>query len=291
MMSLTKAVIVYLARSAEADVRDLCRSLTLLKKNFLNRFPYPVVVFVEPSFRETWKEEVKKKSGVACRFETVEFRIPNFLNPRTVPDFVYHPKFTVGYRHMCRFFSGTIYNEPALKGYRWYWRLDTDSFILGRVPYDVFKFMEKNQYVYGYIVMSRDEPTVTVGLWELTRRYLEDHNIKPTFIHDFVKDGVWDLSYYYTNFEISSLDFWRSAPVRDYFDHVDRSGGIYKHRWGDTLIHTMAVSMFLEKNKTHRFTDIYYDHQGPFNEPKRPVNYLRKVMRKIRDVCFFTPIN
>ena len=151
--------------------------------------------------------------------------------------------------------------------------------------------MEKNQYVYGYIVMSRDEPTVTVGLWELTRRYLEDHNIKPTFIHDFVKDGVWDLSYYYTNFEISSLDFWRSAPVRDYFDHVDRSGGIYKHRWGDTLIHTMAVSMFLEKNKTHRFTDIYYDHQGPFNEPKRPVNYLRKVMRKIRDVCFFTPIN
>jgi len=35
---------------------------------------------------------------------------------------------------------------------------------------------------------------------------------------------------YYTNFEITSLAFWRSPAYRDYFDFVDKSNGIYMHR-------------------------------------------------------------
>lgn len=292
-MSRPKAVVVYLARSTQQDAADLSRSLKLLKKNFLNRFRYPVVVFIEPSFKGEWKNEVLRNSGVDCRFETIEFSVPSFLNAQAIPEYVFHPKFTLGYRHMCRFFSGAMYLEPALKDYQWYWRLDTDSFVLGKVKYDVFEFMQKNGCIYGYNVMSKDEPAVSVGLWELTRRYIKDRSIRPTYLNEFIQDGEWDRSYYYTNFEISSMDFWRSQPVKDYFDYVDRSGGIYRYRWGDTLIHTMALGMFLDKSKTHRFTDIYYDHQGEFNVPEdRWVHFklfCRKVRQKLMNVFWAAP--
>ena len=280
-MNSTKSVIVYLARSSEEDVRDLCRSLTLLKKNFLRRFPYPVVVFVETSFRETWKKELREGSKVNCRFETIEFCLPDFLDSAAIPEYVLQPKFKIGYRHMCRFFSGKIYDEPSLQGYKWYWRLDTDSFLLGKVKYDVFQLMEQKGCVYGYSAMSRDEPLVSAGLWELTKDYIEKRGIQPTFVYDYVPNGVWDRSYYYTNFEISSFEFWRSKPARDYFNHVDRSGGIYQHRWGDTLIHTMTVGMFLPKAQTHRFTDIYYDHQGAQNKPPDKIPYVRNFLKKV----------
>src|SRR5689334_19470703 len=114
-MSKPRAVILYLSRSAEQDVRDLVKSLICLRTNFLKKFPYPVVVFVESDFKDAWKKEIAEKSGVSPRFETVDFRLPDFLDPNTVPEWVYHPKFNLGYRHMCRFFSGTIYREPALQ--------------------------------------------------------------------------------------------------------------------------------------------------------------------------------
>lgn len=34
---------------------------------------------------------------------------------------------------MCRFFSGSMFNYPLLERYKWFWRLDSDSFILGPV--------------------------------------------------------------------------------------------------------------------------------------------------------------
>ena len=36
---------------------------------------------------------------------------------------------------------------------------------------------------------------------------------------------------YYTNFEITAIDFWRSKPYRDFFEHIDQSMGIYTHRY------------------------------------------------------------
>ena len=109
-----KGVIVYLARSAEADVADLEKSLKLLRKNFLRRFSYPVIVFIEESFKPEWKQRLLETTRVKCRFETIRFEIPSFLAGEKFPEYVLEPKFKMGYRHMCRFFSGAIYREPAL---------------------------------------------------------------------------------------------------------------------------------------------------------------------------------
>ena len=261
-----KAAIFYLVRSKPKDIADLKRSLSLLDVNFNNQFNYPVIVFHE-DFTETLMEDIREATRSNLQFEIVKFEIPSFLNKDEVPEFVYAGDFgfPIGYRHMCRFMSSLVFQHPATKDYDYLWRLDTDSFILDTVDYDVFKFMHDNNYMYGYMYIEKDHPSVVEGLWGITKEYIKAHNIKPTFLHKFMSNGEWNRSYYNTNFEISNLDFWRSNEFLNYFNHLDRAGGIYKYRWGDHVIHLLAISMFMPENKVHKFSDIPYQHQSFVN--------------------------
>jgi len=256
-----KAVIIYLVRSLKKDVKNLIKSLGLLKAHFLDKYPYPVIVFIEDSFKEEWKEQVVSETNIVIQFEQVKFEIPYFLNKSKIPDYVGSCSHGIGYRHMCRFFSGTVFQHPALRMYNWYWRLDSDSFILGKINYDIFQYMERKDYLYGYNYLTKDCPTVIVSLWKSVKKYIQQNRIKPTFLHKCLKNGKWNESIYYTNFEISKLDFWRSDKYAHFFNYLDRLGGIYKYRWGDAPIHTLAVSMFLPETKVYQFKDIAYKHQ------------------------------
>lgn len=224
-------------------------------------------------------DAMRKATNSSLQFEKIGFELPYFLNLDEIPEFVYIDgfQFPIGYRHMCRFMSSLLFQHPSLKNYSYVWRLDTDSFILDGINYDVFRFMKDNHYLYGYITIQKDLPAAVEGLWDITKKYIEENNIAPTFLHKFTHDGVWDRSYYYTNFEISSLDFWRSDEFLDYFNYLDRSGGIYKHRWGDHVIHLLAVSMFMPEDKVHEFSDIPYQHQGFINNYTIDVNMFTRL--------------
>lgn len=274
-----RAAIVYLVRSKAQDIINLKRSLHLLDTNFNIRHKYPIILFHEDLDERTIKDLFQSTKS-PIRFEKLKFKIPSFLPRNEVPEFVYakNTKFGIGYRHMCRFFAGGIYKEPAFEALDYYWRLDTDSFIPKKINYDVFRLMEEKNYIYGYISIMKDLEEVVEGLWHTTNKYIKENNIKPTFLHKFIKDGAWDRSNYYTNFEISRTDFWRSKQVTDYFDYLDHSGGIYKHRWGDHVIHLLTLSMFAPESQVHRFSDVPYQHQEFAND----YNLLMKARAELR---------
>lgn len=66
------------------------------------------------------------------------------------------------------------------------------------------------------------------------------------------------------------MDFWRSKPYEDYFEHLDRAGGFFYERWGDAPVHSVALGLFLDKSKIHWFRDIGYRHAPYFNCPSSP---------------------
>lgn len=81
-------------------------------------------------------------------------------------------------------------------------------------------------------------------------------------------DGAtYNFCHFWSNFEIGDLDFFRSKVYMDYFEHLDKSGGFYYERWGDAPVHTIAVSLFLPRDKIHFFEDIGYQHDGWTNCP------------------------
>ncbi len=277
-----KAAIVYLVRSKPEDISDLKRSLSLLDVNFNNRFNYPVIIFHE-DINEVLMEKIHTATHSTLRFEKVIFEIPDFLKKDEIPEIIFVDGFvfSMGYRHMCRFFSGTIFYHPALKDYDYYWRLDTDSFLLDKINYDVFLFMQERNLEYGYIHIDKEELGAIQGLWNTTKKYIESNNIKPKFLHKFMSNGVWDRSYYYTNFEISKLDYWRSDEFMNFFNYLDRSGGIYKYRWGDAVIHLLAVSMFVSEEQVHKFSDIAYQHKAFINNYTINLDIFTKFKIKI----------
>ncbi|OIP76251.1 MAG: hypothetical protein AUK06_00285 [Parcubacteria group bacterium CG2_30_36_18] len=266
MKNPIKAAIIYLANSAPKYIADLKLSLSSLDVNFNDQFRYPVIIF-HRDFSEALIQDIRKATRSNTRFEKVKFEIPDFLNKAEIPERCFG--FDIEYRHMCRFFSGLVYRHPGLKDYDWYWRLDTDSFLLSKIDYDVFYFMQKHNYMYGYITMLKDRPETVKGLWDLTKKYIRENKIQPTFLHKFTLGGVWNRTIYYTNFEIGKLDFWHSEKFISYFNYLDRSGGIYKYRWGDTPIHSLAIYMFIPEKQVHQFSDIAYKHQSFVNQPSR----------------------
>ncbi len=248
--------IIYLSR--KKDIKDLMKSIKLLHKNFIKRFAYPIIIFND-DFTENDKYSILEIYS-NIKFKVIKFEIPSWLDSNRVNAF--WPK-ALGYKHMCRFFSGELFKDEALRIYDWYWRLDSDSYIHSKIKYDIFKFLEENGYIYGYIGMIlNDSPSVTKGLWTFIKTYIEENNIKPTFLNEYLNENKeWNRSLYPTNFEISNFNFWRSEKYLKFYNAIDKNGGIFYHRWGDHVIHFLALSIFVKKDKIYCFKDIDYSHQ------------------------------
>jgi hypothetical protein len=71
-----------------------------------------------------------------------------------------------------------MFGYPLLKPYDWFWRLDSDSFILGPLTHDPFRRMAEGRYVYGYMGLGREDEYLTTGLWNATRDYMLSTGLK-----------------------------------------------------------------------------------------------------------------
>jgi len=277
---MINAVIIYLSR--KQSINDLKKSLKLLNKNFTRRFKYPVLIFNDDFTNAD--QRILRKIYSNIKFEKIKFEIPLWIDKNQI-DKGSH-KVRLGYMHMCRFFSGEIYKHEAIKNYDWYWRLDSDSYLHYRIRYDIFNFMEKQGFIYGCFETNiKEKPEFVIGLWELTKEYIQKNNFQPIFLNKYLdKEGKWDRSVFYTNFEISKLDFWRSERYKEYYDMIDQNGGIYYYRWGDATIHLLALSMLVGEAKIHYFKDIDYSHQE--FRPNRKIPFLKRVI--VSRINFFS---
>ena len=115
--------------------------------------------------------------------------------------------------------------------------------------------MREKKILYGYVWEHWDNTMFTVGLWNATRNFIEEHSIQPTFFQQWPEPKI-----FYNNFEISNMDIWNNRGYREYIDYIDKLGGIYYHRWGDAPIKGLAMSLFVPRDKLHRFDDLGYLH-------------------------------
>ena len=252
--SKPKAAIYFLtqANARTLQARDMISSLY---RHFNDEYRYPVIIFYTGDISNATNMIL---SGVRTRelifMQEIEFQIPEVYpnkEKNRCPG-------SLGYRHMCRFHANTVYTHPILQGLEYAWRLDDDSFFLGpTLHYDVFAFMKRHNLLYGYIKVRPEAAVCMPGLWELTGNYTNKHNIIPTFFNSWMKGDA-----FYNNFEISKMSFWRSAKYRRFVKAIDENGGIFRYRWGDAPIKTLALSLFVEPAQIHRFSTLGYSHQN-----------------------------
>ena len=296
-----RPAIIYLTQNTKKDAlhgRDsrsaLERSLDLLYKNYNERFRHDVLIFHEGDFTEGDQTEVAR-GRKEISFKTIHFDLPEFLVQEEVPA-LWRPwgteGFGMGYRHMMRFYAVQVFDIMRDMGYDWLIRMDDDSFIHSRIDYDLFEFMDRNGYEYGYRVDVKEGEIFARGFGEAVLAYVKAEAIQPTFLHEhFTAKNIglraqsknlakslvmrafpqkklrlaenpleYDLWIYYNNFFITRVAFWHRPDVRAFVRHFDRLGGWYKYRWGDHIFQSVAVQTFMPKGKVYKFTDWTYEH-------------------------------
>lgn len=155
------------------------------------------------------------------------------------------------------------------------------------------KLKGKNSHKYVHLrseedIMRRIEKDLTLKkLLELSIKKDSDVNqIEPETLHDILEESrsppdlyddrmdgeEYNLCHFWSNFEIARTDIFTSEAYQSYFNHLDKSGGFYRERWGDAPVHSLAIGMFLDLDEIHYFRDIGYQHSVLTHCPRNSLN-------------------
>jgi len=249
--------IFYLVNDNQIHIKRLYDSLECLQKNFLAEFPYPVVIGHE-GISQNIIEGIKQRLDVQVVFYKIDFKIPDYSQEilKQIPErFKGHwdenAFFSIGYRHMCRYFSGEIYKETFFEKVKYLLRLDCDSYFTGKVSYDIFQRMEDNKAVYGTVGRDTDMEYVVEGFSDACKEFFKnspEQLIEPT-----------DM--YQTHFDLTDVQWVRDSEYMKFYEYIDKTGNIYIKRWGDAVIKFQGMS-HVTPSGIHLFSDLPYKHGG-----------------------------
>lgn len=264
--------IIYLVKDEPEHIANFKTSLLCLLKNAPNTVQDADLVIGVDSESVVSKLEIPEEFGVRFFLTNWGSNLLNqSLRPTHYPELHPFPKasesddyrangFGLGYRMMCRFFSGAMYFEyPILQDYEYYLRLDTDSRIESPIGESLFETMARRGGHYGFYAPANqlDNPFVTRGLHDWLRSYFcsQSKLLGVKFKLKVQRDAM-----YYTNFELGYFPAFRSPAYEKFFHAIDQSGGILINRWGDAPIKYAAVRTLFHRRNVIGFRNFDYTH-------------------------------
>ncbi|KAJ7639902.1 glycosyltransferase family 15 protein [Mycena rosella] len=265
------AAIVILARNL--NLPGVVSSMTQLEAKLNHKFGYPYVFLNEEPFTEEFKRTITALTEAPVQFGLVPSE--HWYQPSWVDE-----KRASAARDRMRLVPygseresippPTIYSSPPvllrqelLKPFKYYWRYTRRQ----DVDFDPFLFMEGEDKKYGpSLAISLPEYKKTIRtLWPHVKAFMKAHPdlIEPDNAMGMLLDrnGVYyNRCHFWSNFEIASLDLWRSDGYMKFFEYLDLKGGFYYERWGDAPVHTLGAALFARKDQIHFFNEIGYAH-------------------------------
>jgi alpha 1,2-mannosyltransferase len=281
--------IVYLAQfskvhstyGAQQDIENntlsgdskLSKSLDLLYSNYVNNFPNNVHVIIfyvaeegEPTAEVMEDLQLTNRPQLQLLpLNSTYWSLPYGLQKRD-SFFWNRPMYSIGYRHMMRWFAILIWPYLTDLGYTHVMRLDDDSYIHSEIKYNLFDFMRDNNKVYGFR-QPVIEDAVGLGWDSMVDSFLHVYKDATTQeqIDDFKKDRRIS---FYNNFFIADISFFMRPPASIFLNVIDRSNLIYTQRTGDLVIHSTVVRLLVSPDKIHWFRDFSYQHMTLCTNPK-----------------------
>ena len=270
------ACIIVLLRNR--DLKRFIQTMTKVEKNFNNRYNYPYILFNDGNFDENFRKTIKQYTNSSIEFVELSnesWGVPDWIDQKKMNQTLEKSRFTLSYRHMCRFYAGLFYKEKATLEYDMYMRLDSDSDIPCQTDVDPFRVFQNNpNLMYGFVLTRRESFFTIPTLWKTIKDWLiKDDNINKTpktesLLELISNDNGKTLSKpfctFYNNFEVGRFSMFRNELYNSYFDHLDKAGGFYYERWGLFNNCFILLSIKIEnkyfKNYNRRCTCSYLLH-------------------------------
>ena len=208
-----------------------------------------VLIFSELQFGQQFeKDTVGVFAGVA-KVQFVDTRKDGFPEG--------NGKYRYGYKYMCKFFSVDLYKY--LTDYDYYWRVDSDDF-MEKLTYDLFAWVEREDVHYGWAarkIEGHGATRRTLPPW--VAAYANKCQIWPSALMD---DPLKKCFNFYNNFHVGKVSFFQRPDVMHFLKEVEASGGIDRHRWGDSTVQAYAVRLFMDSKKIRMLPDLSYVHKS-----------------------------
>lgn len=279
----------------------LQKSVTLLTRNYNAQHRDDIIFFYTGDINTTAQESVLTSCGVDvhARFVQIDLSVPHDAPPAKLWAKKY---FSGGYRSMIRLYTVGLWKLVAHEGYEYVMRVDEDSFFWSPIPYNMFHYMAKHSMEYGYRLGAwepgESHNNQELARWRARKQLPRVKGDIHAFVHSYLltrqqlspsfrgPDGAigWlfdancpeatNVSQFtdsfcgpklyvpYNNFLITKVSFWLTPEVQHYLQYVDRSHVIYTHRWADHLLQSIAIALYMPREKVHMFSDWAYEHSS-----------------------------
>ncbi|CAO3652420.1 unnamed protein product [Cunninghamella blakesleeana] len=192
---------------------------------------------------------------------------------------------SLSYHQLLRYHTGLFFHHPLFRNVEYTWRIDPGSqYPCDMSDIDPFHIMKKERKKLGFTIAMQDETDAVKSLWTTTKAFVKKYpqyikstknSIMPWIMieeDDRIEDSYYNHCHLWSSFEIVDLSFLRSKEFQLYFDYLDKSGGFFYEKWGDS-IHTIAAAMFLDKKQIHFFDHIGYSKSDISHCPINPVSF------------------
>ena len=171
----------------------------------------------------------------------------------------------IGYRSMCRLWSGRLQRMDFLQKYKYYLRMDDDSLLTAAPTADPFAKMEENQWQYSYR-QPFFEAWGYDKMWEIAQKQMAEEQKENMARMGWLVPPVGDKSYQYiggepyNNFHIATVSMWSDPIWLKYLAALETEFGFFKHRMGDANMHAFAMGMLLKPNEIGLKNQFPYVH-------------------------------
>ena len=268
--------IFYLVKPGFDEMRKLERSLASLKRYLpATLSDADLILGIEGDHADY----IDLINHLDLRANLIDIPVSSYLarlDQRIVPEVYPHPDslsrnhqgdvegFSLGYRYMCRLYSGALYELPILEGYEYCLRLDCDSEFTAPTPTSLFAYANEKNYEYVTLAggIQYDHELVTLGLQDTARRHFTQHGSVTNRVRFWL--SVRKDAMFYTNIELGKLSFFRSESYMAFFKSLDQADGFFRHRWGDAVVKYIAVRTLLPRRKWGYFWNISYTHGAAY---------------------------
>ncbi|KAI9303891.1 glycosyltransferase family 15 protein [Cunninghamella echinulata] len=275
------------------DLNAARETIRYIEDRFNHQHHYPWILLNYQYFRADFKKYIQKATSSPVYFGKIDpeaWNYPNWIDVSRAEKsilelFNLYKGDSMSYHQQLRYQAGLFFHHPLFKNVEYAWRVEPGSHYSCDIDIDPFGVMKKENKKLGFVIAMQEESDAITTLWPTTKLFIENYPqyIKPTkdtimsWIIENDNGGDMDDAYYnnchiWTNFEIVDLSFLRSKEYQLYFNHLDKAGGFFYEKWGDT-IHTLAAAMFLDKSQVHFFDQIGYSKSDISHCPINPTSF------------------
>jgi len=275
-------------------------------------YSYPIIVF-----HEDWEQEhmtwLRREIKTFITFAKINLhKAPCYASADQIDSWILGEDGGVaggrnmGYRMMCRAWSGIIQRHPVLAGFDMYMRLDDDSAIWQVPDWDIFAHVRSRGLLYAYYSSASDVWGID-QMFKLHSEFIDDPHKAFQAIRDkkcsdetlpdvshaqlladfegfglttkaslqrlqkilYLSKGKYNGKQPYNNFHVSELSLWRTDLLKAWFSYLDLNLGFLKFQFGDANTHALIIGSLLRSDQVGTVRDRGFIYQHNTNVAPR----------------------